>query len=86
MDRRTALLSLTAGSVFALGGCAAPPDATAGLTDGEIERFTRHLTGVTLAPGQAAGVRDMFEKMRFTGDTDRAVQPAISFDPEVDGD
>ena len=58
----------------------------AGLTDGEIERLTRHLTGVSLTPGQAPGVHDMLEKMRFTGDTDRAVQPAVSFDPEVDGD
>jgi len=86
MDRRTALLSLTAGGILSLGGCVPQPETDSGLTDLEIDRVTRYLTGVTLAPGQAASVRDMLERMRFTGTTDRAVHPALTFDPEVDGE
>jgi len=86
MDRRAALVSLAGGGVLAVGGCSPQPRVDAGLTDGEIERLTWHLTGVSLPPGQAAAVRGLLEEMRFKGDTDRAVQPALSFDPEVDGD
>jgi hypothetical protein len=83
MNRRDALRSLAGtGAALTLEGCTPTPPDT--LNDVNIERLTLALTGVTLKPGQAAGVREMLRTLRFKGRVDPAVQPSVEFNPEVD--
>jgi hypothetical protein len=85
MRRRDVLRSLAGtGAALSIGGCTRTPDQPGALTDADLERMAAALTGISLREGQAAGVRQALATMRFKGTVDRAVQPSLVFDPEVD--
>lgn len=55
MKRRGVLRSLAAsGAGLALDGCTQKPAATGALTDADVERMLRAMTGLEPKPGQAA--------------------------------
>lgn len=86
MERRNVLRCLaTAAASAAAAGCTRPQTPEA-LSVDDLARLVAFMTGVTLPPAQATQVRELFVRMRFTGSTPRDVQPAVMFDPEVDGE
>jgi len=85
MKRRDVLRSLAVtGAGLALEGCTQQPATTGTLTDADVERMLRTMTGFEPKPGQAAPVREMLASMRFKGTVDPRIQPSLVFDPEVD--
>ena len=86
MNRRDLLVTLAGTGALSLGGCASPPQPSTELTDAEITRLTMALTGLVLKPGDAPNVRQALTMLRFKGAVDPSVQPATTFDPEVDGE
>jgi len=85
MHRRDALRSLLGTSAaFTLSSCTRTSNVTDGLSDADIGKIALALTGITLKPGQAAGVRELLLAMRFKRTVDSRVQPSLVFDPEVD--
>lgn len=88
MERRDVLRCLAVATVAtsaAAAGCTRPLTSEA-LSADDVARLVAFMTGVTLPPAQATQVRELFVRMRFNGSTPRDVQPAVMFDPEVDGE
>ena len=84
MKRRDVLRSLAAtGAALSLEGCTDPP-ASGTLTNADIERMAVSMTGITLKPGQAEGVRELLATLRYKRTVDPMIQPSIVFDPEMD--
>ena len=84
MDRRDILRAVAATSAaFALDGCTRKPADNA-LTDSDVARMLRVLTGDEADPGTVASTRELLASMRFTTAVSPDIQPALMFDPEVD--
>jgi hypothetical protein len=85
MERRDALRSLAAtGAALVLPGCRKPAASAAVVTDADVDRMIRTLSGVDPASGDLAPTRALLASFRFKGTVEPGVQPALAFDPEVD--
>ena len=84
MERRDILRALAGtGGLLAFEGCSGAT-SQGSASDGNIQAAAAELAGTVLQPGQSAAAREALATMRFTGDVDAEVQPALMFDPEVD--